>query len=94
MFALDVYGHDGKPLNVEQIYQQLLKVVEESQQCVPPLGLLTMEGRDNWSKQYHKLVKGHYLWKFQIIYPINVLTYTCVLLFTTTDVENLGHGIQ
>ncbi|KAL5011511.1 hypothetical protein ScPMuIL_010062 [Solemya velum] len=57
MFSLDVYGHDGKPLNVEQIYQQLLKIVDESPQKVAPLGLLTMEGRDNWSKQYHKLIK-------------------------------------
>ncbi|XP_071111606.1 carnitine O-acetyltransferase-like isoform X1 [Haliotis cracherodii] len=57
LFSLDVYGNDNRPLNVEQLYQQLTKIVEMSPNAAPSIGVLTMGDRTSWAKTYKKLVK-------------------------------------
>ncbi|OWF54638.1 carnitine O-acetyltransferase-like [Mizuhopecten yessoensis] len=57
LFALDVYGSDGKPLSEAQIYRQLKSLVQESDQVATPVGLLTTENRSTWAKAYSELAK-------------------------------------
>ncbi|KAL3872104.1 hypothetical protein ACJMK2_040057 [Sinanodonta woodiana] len=56
-FSVDVYGKDRQPLNIEQLTQQLVDVVEMSPAKGPPIGVFTMENRNNWAKTYNKLIK-------------------------------------
>ncbi|XP_069365666.1 carnitine O-acetyltransferase-like isoform X2 [Maniola hyperantus] len=58
IFHVDLWGSDGKRLNVDQIAQVLKKVVDLS--TVPsnnPIGILTSENRDAWAKTYQLLSK-------------------------------------
>ncbi|XP_046547612.1 carnitine O-acetyltransferase-like isoform X1 [Haliotis rubra] len=57
LFSVDVYGNDNRPLNVEQIYEQLKKIVEMSPNAAPSIGVLTMGDRTSWAKTYKHLVK-------------------------------------
>nr|KAG5700491.1 hypothetical protein BaRGS_013978 [Batillaria attramentaria] len=57
IFSLDVYGSEWKPLNVEQIYEQLQNIVEQSKYAAIPLGLLTTLDRDTWGSVYADLKK-------------------------------------
>lgn len=56
-FSLEAYGKNHKPLSVDQIYNQLQKVVEMSKNCSTPVGILTSENRNTWAKAYNHLVK-------------------------------------
>lgn len=57
-FAVDVYGKDQRPLNVDQIYSQLQSVMEQSQETGVPVGILTTEHRDTWAQAYSALTKS------------------------------------
>ncbi|XP_069194964.1 carnitine O-acetyltransferase isoform X1 [Procambarus clarkii] len=56
-FKIDVYGRDGKPLNVKQLVQQLRNVVERSTHPTVPVGILTTQNRNVWGKAYKQLRK-------------------------------------
>ncbi|XP_013415790.1 carnitine O-acetyltransferase [Lingula anatina] len=57
-FKLDVYGQNGKPLNVDQIHKQLMRIVDSSSHPTPPVGILTTESRKTWGSAYQRLVKN------------------------------------
>lgn len=59
IYSLDVYGKNGKPLNIKQIYKQLQWIVENTKSTGPAIGILTMEHRHNWAKTYKKMIKDH-----------------------------------
>ncbi|XP_063424764.1 carnitine O-acetyltransferase-like [Mytilus trossulus] len=56
-FSLEAYGKNHKPLSVDQIYNQLQKVVDMSKNSSTPVGILTSENRNTWAKAYNHLVK-------------------------------------
>nr|XP_042899182.1 carnitine O-acetyltransferase isoform X2 [Parasteatoda tepidariorum] len=56
-FSCKVYGDDGEPLHEDQIYSQLKKVVDQSQEPQLPIGILTTLHRDKWLKAYNTLRK-------------------------------------
>ncbi|XP_052090934.1 carnitine O-acetyltransferase-like [Mytilus californianus] len=56
-FSLEAYGKNHKPLSVDQIYNQLQKVVEMSKNPSTPVGILTSENRNTWAKAHNHLVK-------------------------------------
>lgn len=56
-FSLEAYGKNHKPLSVDQIFNQLQKVVEMSKNPSTPVGILTSENRNTWAKAYNHLVK-------------------------------------
>ena len=58
IYSLDVYGKNGKPLNIKQLYKQLKWIADNTQSTGPPIGILTMEHRHNWAKTYKKMIKG------------------------------------
>ncbi|XP_052746536.1 carnitine O-acetyltransferase-like [Bicyclus anynana] len=58
IFHVDLWGSDGKRLNVDQIVQALKKVVDLSKTpSSEPIGILTSENRDAWAKAYQLLSK-------------------------------------
>ncbi|CAH0726668.1 unnamed protein product, partial [Brenthis ino] len=58
IFHLDLWGDDGKRLNVDQIAQALKKIVDmSSSPTEEAIGVLTSEHRDNWAKAYQLLIK-------------------------------------
>ena len=59
MFALDVYGTDGRVLNIEQLFEQLKRVASQSGEPAPGLGVMTTEDRDQWGKIYTELLQGN-----------------------------------
>ncbi|XP_055363519.1 carnitine O-acetyltransferase-like [Betta splendens] len=57
-FALDVYNSDGNLLTVDQLRVQLQRICESSQQTdAEPVGLLTTQPRDAWSKSHTRLMQ-------------------------------------
>ena len=70
IYSLDVYGKNGKPLNIKQIYKQLQWIVENTKSVGPAIGILTMEHRHNWAKTYKKMIKGDLL--FWVITPLQL----------------------
>ncbi|KAG0719922.1 Carnitine O-acetyltransferase [Chionoecetes opilio] len=56
-FKIDVYGKQGKPLNVRQLVHQLRNVVERSTHPTAPVGILTSQNRNVWGKAYKQLRK-------------------------------------
>lgn len=56
-FKIDVYGKDGKALNVKQLVHQLRNVVERSTHPTIPVGILTTQNRNVWGKAYKQLRK-------------------------------------
>ncbi|XP_042207020.1 carnitine O-acetyltransferase-like isoform X2 [Homarus americanus] len=56
-FKIDVYGKEGKPLNVKQLVYQLRNVVERSTHPTVPIGILTSQNRNVWGKAYKQLRK-------------------------------------
>ncbi|XP_059181798.1 carnitine O-acetyltransferase-like isoform X2 [Centropristis striata] len=57
-FMLDVYNSDGTPLTADQLYVQLQKICISSPQTnTEPVGILTTENRDLWSKTYSNLMQ-------------------------------------
>ena len=67
-YSLDVYGENGKPLNIKQLYKQLKWIADNTPKTAPPIGILTMEHRHNWAKTYKKMMKG----KTNVNYHINL----------------------
>ncbi|XP_039762865.1 carnitine O-acetyltransferase-like isoform X1 [Pararge aegeria] len=58
IFHVDLWGSDGKRLNVDQIAEVLKKVVDLSMApSSNPIGILTSENRDAWAKAYQILSK-------------------------------------
>ncbi|XP_061887357.1 carnitine O-acetyltransferase isoform X1 [Entelurus aequoreus] len=57
-FILDVYNNDGSPLTADQLYVQLDRICSSSVQTnAEPVGILTTQHRDVWSKTYVNLIK-------------------------------------
>ncbi|XP_061836595.1 carnitine O-acetyltransferase isoform X2 [Nerophis lumbriciformis] len=57
-FMLDVYNNDGSPLTADQLYVQLDRICSSSVQTnAEPVGILTTQHRDAWSKTYVNLIK-------------------------------------
>lgn len=56
-YSLDVYGQNGKPLNIKQLYKQLKWIVDNTKKTAPAVGILTMEHRHNWAKTYKRMIK-------------------------------------
>ncbi len=56
---MNVYGTNGRPLSIDQLYDQLVKIVNNSQIPAPPVGILTTDNRNTWWKNYSKLTKGN-----------------------------------
>ncbi|XP_055954415.1 carnitine O-acetyltransferase [Patella vulgata] len=57
IFSLDVYGEDGGILTVDQLFDQLMNIVNESQTVAPPVGMLCVLDRKSWHQAYKKIVK-------------------------------------
>lgn len=58
-FELDVYHSDGTPFTSDQIFVQLEKIWNSSLQSnKEPVGILTSNHRNTWSKAYNNLIKG------------------------------------
>lgn len=57
VFEVPVYGQDNQPMTSGQIRQQLEAVVQLGTVSGPPVGLMTMEHRDNWAQVYKRLVQ-------------------------------------
>ncbi|XP_071342918.1 carnitine O-acetyltransferase-like [Trachinotus anak] len=57
-FVLDVYNSDGALLTVDQLYIQLERICDSSPQTnTEPIGILTTQDRDIWSRAYGSLIK-------------------------------------
>ncbi|KAF6034717.1 hypothetical protein EB796_006976 [Bugula neritina] len=56
-FSLDMYGSDGKPLGEMQIHKLLSKIVANSQDEGPAVGVLTTGNRNTWAKTHASLLK-------------------------------------
>uniref|UniRef100_A0A8C5RAE7 Carnitine O-acetyltransferase n=1 Tax=Leptobrachium leishanense TaxID=445787 RepID=A0A8C5RAE7_9ANUR len=57
-FELDVYNSDGTPLTSDQVFTQLEKIWGTSLQTnKEPIGILTTNHRNSWSKAYNNLIK-------------------------------------
>lgn len=64
-FKLRVLADDQSILNVEDIYDNLLAIVESSLEKVIPVGILTSEHRDTWAQSYQILEKGEFISDFR-----------------------------
>lgn len=58
-FQLSVYNNDGSPLTIEQLEEQLNKIVDASTQRDVGVGILTSDGRNNWGRAAKILMKGN-----------------------------------
>ncbi|XP_064457422.1 carnitine O-acetyltransferase-like [Ornithodoros turicata] len=58
IFQVVVYNNRGKPLHENDIYHQLLQVVEQSRSLDPPVGILTTNPRTTWAEVYDRLETG------------------------------------
>ncbi|XP_052790483.1 carnitine O-acetyltransferase-like [Mya arenaria] len=56
-FEVPVYDSENKPLNSTQLRAQLEAVVSQGSSQGPPLGLFTMENRENWARAYKNMCK-------------------------------------
>ncbi|KAM3608473.1 uncharacterized protein V6R79_026216 [Siganus canaliculatus] len=56
-FKMDVFGDDGAPLTIDQLCAQLERICSFDQTNVEPVGILTTQHRDTWSKAYMNLIK-------------------------------------
>lgn len=56
-FKLDICFDDGRYLNTEEIYDNLLGIVESSLDKAIPVGILTSDNRDNWCESYLLLME-------------------------------------
>lgn len=55
-YHMEVYGADGKALDVEDLYEQLKNIRTHSLDLAPGVvGLLTAQDRDSWAKTYQVL---------------------------------------
>ena len=52
IFKLDTRHDDGSELSVDDVYDNLLAIVESSLEKETPLGILTSENRDTWAECY------------------------------------------
>lgn len=57
-FKLTIYYDDGSILSIEDLYDNLLAVVESSLEREAPVGILTAENRDTWAECYQILEKS------------------------------------
>ncbi|XP_053380411.1 carnitine O-acetyltransferase-like isoform X2 [Mercenaria mercenaria] len=57
IFEVPVYGGDSKPLTTSQVRDQLSEVVKQGATAGEPIGLFTMEHRDNWANVYKKMIQ-------------------------------------
>lgn len=61
IFALDVYNSNGQPLAPSEIYNHLVGITDLSTEPASvPIGILTSEHRDKWSKVFSRLSEGSY----------------------------------
>lgn len=59
LFALDIFGGDGKLLNRQQLYDQLSAIVDRSSYpWSSPLGIMTSENRSVWGSLYERMAKN------------------------------------
>lgn len=57
-FKLYTGFESGNTLTVEDLYDNLLAIVEESLEKTVPVGILSAENRDTWADCYQILEKG------------------------------------
>jgi len=63
-----MYGSDGKPLGEMQIHKLLSKIVANSQDEGPAVGVLTTGNRNTWAKTHASLLKCECsMWSVQFV---------------------------
>ena len=57
-FQIDAYNENGEVCSCEEIYGQLLRVVDMAHPTHDPIGIATSQKRDAWSATYNELMKS------------------------------------
>lgn len=50
---------NGKKISEAEIYQQIKLIVNNAQQSVESIGILTSNDRDSWAEAYARLAEGN-----------------------------------
>ena len=83
-FKLITHYDDGHPLTIEDLYDNLLAIVESSTEKSIPVGVLTSENRDIWAQSYQILEEGEFS-RSRVTYKrTSVNIFSFVLIFRRT----------
>lgn len=85
-FKLTTSYEDGQPLTIEDLYDNLLAIVENSTEKSTPVGILTSENRDSWAQSYQILEEDEH--NKQILNDIHTSSFV-LCLDSSCDLSNI-----